>query len=100
MKTTELQIPRITLIIIQKSGKKYWICPTIRKMRKMLSSSLKLKIRMGAIARLRVVYGKAETAQGKIETFENRAEATNLKDLCAVFEAFIDKDLWIPEKRR
>ena len=55
---------------------------------------------MGATTKLRVIYGKAETNQGRIENFDNKAEAKNIKDLKLVFEGFIDKDLWIPKERR
>ena len=100
MNNQNLEIPRIALTIIEKKGKRYYLRPTIKRMRKMLRNSLKLKFKMGATTKLRVIYGKAETNQGRIENFDNKAEAKNIKDLKLVFEGFIDKDLWIPKERR
>ena len=96
MERSNLQIPRIALTIIEKNGKAYHLRPSIRKTRKMIRTSLKSKFKNGFKVRLRVVYGKAETAQGKIEVFDNQAEPNTLTELHKVFEAFIDKGLWLP----
>ncbi len=96
MKQSNLQIPRIALTIIEKNGKTYHLRPSIRKTRKMIRTSLKSKFKNGFKVRLKVVYGKAETAQRKIEVFDNRAEPNTLTELHKVFEAFIDKGLWLP----
>lgn len=95
-----LQIPRIALTIIEKSGKTYHLRPSIKRIRKMIRSSLKSKLKMGFKVKLRVIYGKAETARGKIETFDNRAEPTNISELNSVFEAFVDKDLWLTNNKK
>lgn len=62
----------------------------------MLKTSLKSKFKNGITAKLRVIYGKAETVQGKIEIFDNQAEVQKLEELYSVFNAFIDKGLWLP----
>lgn len=97
METINKQTPRIALTIIEKTGKKYYLRPSIRKTRKMIRTGLKSKFKNGVIARLRVVYGKAETSRGNVELFDNRADVSTLEELNNVFTAFIDKDLWLPK---
>lgn len=98
MENETLQIPKIALAICEGNMKRYQTRPSIRKMRKMLKSSLKLKLKNGATAKLRVTYGKAETNQGKIDIFDNQAETKNIDDLKLIFEAFIDKGLWLQKR--
>lgn len=98
MENNTLQIPKIAITIYEKGGRRYLSRPNIRRMRKMLNSSLKSKLKNGATAKLRVAYGKAETNQGNIETFDNQAETKNIDDLRLIFEAFIDKGLWLQKK--
>lgn len=95
MQINNKQIPRIALTIIGKNGEKYHLRPSIRKTRKMIRTSLKSKFKIGSKVKLRVVYGKAETVRGKIETFDNCAEPKNISELSMIFEAFVDKDLWL-----
>lgn len=95
-----LQIPRIALTIIENSGKTYHLRPTVRRMRKIMRNSLKLKTRMNTKYKLTVIYGKSETNQGKVEVFDNQAETKNISELRLIFEAFIDRGLWIPKGRR
>ncbi len=99
MKNNKLQVPKIALTIFEKNKVKYWVCPTVRKMRKMISSSLKSEFKNDVKAKLRVTYGKAKSVQGKIEIFDNQAEMNTLAELSAVFNAFIDKDLWLPMEK-
>lgn len=96
MKDNKLQVPKIALTIYEKNGRRYQRRPSVRKMRKMLKTSLKSKFKNGITAKLRVIYGKAETVHGKIEIFDNQAEVQKLEELYSVFNAFIDKGLWLP----
>lgn len=97
MKNNNLQTPKISLTIFENNKVKYWVSPSIRKMRKMINSSLKLEFKNDVKARLRVVYGKAESSKGKVELFDNKADVNTLEELNSVFTAFLDKDLWLPK---
>lgn len=99
MRIDELQKPKIALTIYEKDGSKYQIHPSVRKMRKMLKTSLESKFKNGATMKLRVVYGKVKTNKEKIEIMDNQADQSDIKntdDLRLIFEAFIDKNLWLP----
>jgi len=100
MKNTNLQTPRIVITFIEKSGQRYYLRPTIRKARKLIRTSLETIFKSGGKVQLRVVYGKADDVTGKLQIFDNKAEVGRLKDFVSVFEAFIDKDLWIPKKTK
>ncbi len=82
------QQPKISLSIRSAKGKSLRMYPSVRKMRKMLKTSLVSKINNGCEITLRVTYGKTLTAQNRIETFDNEIKTRNIEDLVWALDAF------------
>lgn len=95
----QLVKPRIALTVFEKNGERHRYRPTITRMRKMLKSSLRLKIKEGSFIRLRVAYGKYLTNRDKVEEKCNFTDTNNYEDLKGVFEDFVDKSEWLARNR-
>ena len=94
MKNNDKIVPRISLIIHEKT-KKRQLRLTPKKMKKILRTTLKSVFKFDVFVTFRVVYGKMASKEGKMEIFENTMTTNSYRDLVTAFEAFLDKDLWL-----
>jgi hypothetical protein len=69
--------------------------PTPRKAKNFVNVEAKKVQDRGIPVTLRVIYGKAQTAQGKIEVFDNQITTESNIELLWAIEAFMDESLWL-----
>lgn len=83
--------PKIALTIFEKNGERYRYHPSIRRMRKMLNTSLKSRMKLCKYVSLKVTYGSKLSNFDKIEAFDNFIETSDFEELKKTFEDFTEE---------
>jgi hypothetical protein len=89
-----LLTPKISITYHEKSGKRQ-VRPSLRKIKKIINSSLKSKSRFNVLVTFKVVYGKFNKPNGKTEVIDNQITTKNPEDLKWAFKTFLEKGLWL-----
>lgn len=83
--------PKITIILINKNGKRYVLSTYVSKIKNFANRSLVKKVRLGDF---KSIYIKVFYGRDKDGKFINDKTCFNYQELIIAYDAFSDKFLW------